>query len=212
MAIIAVATSKGGSGKTTLSICLAAYLSETGHTVECLDTDRNKNLSEWIGRSKIGVPCQAVDEDDIVSAARQAALRCEFVIVDVGGGLDRALLWAVGVADFVLIPVKTDYKDAFEAGRTISQIRSVEAMAQGIRPGYKIQHATVLVQVIKRAQVTATTRQQLQLFQIPVLISEVPTRTAYQQASYHAQPLNEDTVRDDISSLCNEILEILGYT
>ncbi len=209
MAIIAVATSKGGSGKTTLSICLAAYLTEMGHSVECLDTDRNKNLAEWVGRSGLSVPCLAIDEDDIVNAAIESSSRVEFVIIDVGGGLDRALLWSVGVANLVLIPVTTDFKDAFEAGRTVSQIRNVQMSAQRLRPGFYIPHAAVLMRVNRRAHVTGTTRTQLEVFGIPVLASEIPMRTAYQQASYHGRPLNDEAVRDDICNVCNEILGIL---
>ena len=46
--IITVASTKGGPGKTTLSLCLADHWHRAGRTVEVLDVDPNRNLSQWL--------------------------------------------------------------------------------------------------------------------------------------------------------------------
>lgn len=50
--IIAVAAIKGGVGKTTLTFCLAAVLSNMGKKVLCLDLDHQGDLSAALGASK----------------------------------------------------------------------------------------------------------------------------------------------------------------
>ncbi|WP_121971654.1 AAA family ATPase [Leptolyngbya sp. BC1307] len=50
--IIAIAAIKGGVGKTTLTFCLAATLSEMGKKVLCLDLDHQGDLSAALGASK----------------------------------------------------------------------------------------------------------------------------------------------------------------
>lgn len=50
--IIAIAAIKGGVGKTTLTFCLAATLSEMGKRVLCLDLDHQGDLSAALGAGK----------------------------------------------------------------------------------------------------------------------------------------------------------------
>ena len=50
--IIAIAAIKGGVGKTTLTFCLAATLSQMGKKVLCLDLDHQGDLSAALGASK----------------------------------------------------------------------------------------------------------------------------------------------------------------
>lgn len=50
--IIAIAAIKGGVGKTTLTFCLAATLSEMGKKVLCLDLDHQGDLSAALGADK----------------------------------------------------------------------------------------------------------------------------------------------------------------
>ncbi len=46
--IITLCNGKGGSGKTTLSVLLAAALVEAGHEVALLDTDPQRTATRWI--------------------------------------------------------------------------------------------------------------------------------------------------------------------
>ena len=50
--IIAIAAIKGGVGKTTLTFCLAATLSQMGKKVLCLDLDHQGDLSSALGANK----------------------------------------------------------------------------------------------------------------------------------------------------------------
>ena len=196
MLIIAVATSKGGSGKTTLTACLADYWSQAGKQVRCLDTDPNHNLSDQL--QDTAIPCKAITEEEILDAA--ASAEGDILLIDVAGSLARGMLYAVSVADLVLIPCKTDRKDVVEAARTQDLIHQAEKLARR-----KIAHRAVLTQVNRRAVVTLHTRTQLDAMVIPTLTAEIPARTAYQQASYLGKPLADPSVREDILALALEL-------
>src|SRR5947209_334740 len=53
--IIVVANSKGGVGKSTLAVHLAAWLSEQGHRVILADCDTQHSSSVWIGEATSAV-------------------------------------------------------------------------------------------------------------------------------------------------------------
>ena len=46
--IIVVANSKGGVGKSTLSVHLAAWLKDQGHCVTFADCDAQESSSQWL--------------------------------------------------------------------------------------------------------------------------------------------------------------------
>ncbi|NUB14129.1 AAA family ATPase [Azospirillum brasilense] len=204
MPIIAIATTKGGPGKTTLAMSLARYWARSGLNVECLDTDPNRNLTTWLATAGCPVPCTAIAEDDVVDAAAAADERADVVVIDVAGALAKALVYAVSVAGAVVIPVRPDAKDVAEAARTQQHIETARKMVRRAIP-----YAATLVQVNRRAQVTAHSRAQLQALGVPVLNADVPLRTAYQQASYTGDPLADASVLDDISAIAAEVMALV---
>ena len=49
MRVVAVASQKGGSGRTTTAVNLAAALAEQGHGVLPVDFDAQASASSWLG-------------------------------------------------------------------------------------------------------------------------------------------------------------------
>lgn len=203
MPVIVIATTKGGPGKTTLAMCLARWLAQQGERVICLDTDPNRNLTAWMSTAGNPLPCYAIGEDDVVDAVASAAESSDVVVVDVAGALAKALVYAVSVADIVLIPTRPDAKDVAEALRTYQHVATARKMTRRTIPA-----SAVLVQVNRRATVTAHSRRQLDAMGVPALAADVPLRTSYQQSSYTGDPLEDAAVRDDIAALAAEVMGI----
>src|SRR4029077_12933760 len=64
--IIAIANSKGGVGKSTLAVHLAAWLHEQGHRVTLADCDTQQSSSEWIREAVPEVRAVRLDNPDMI--------------------------------------------------------------------------------------------------------------------------------------------------
>jgi chromosome partitioning protein len=209
MPIVSMVSTKGGPGKTTLTVCLADFWRRTGRTVTCLDMDPNRNLITWIGGAGLsGITCMAVDEGDIVNTANAAAEHSDIVLIDVAGYLQQGMVYAVGVANMAIIPCRPALGEVIEAGRTQQVIMNASRLLKRA-----ILHAALLTQIDRRAEVTPHTRSQLADFGIPVLESDMASRTVYQRAWYkRCSPLNlQDTkARQEIGAVADEIMRMVS--
>ena len=78
MPVIALASPKGGCGKSTSAILLATELATRGTTVTIIDADPNRPISRW--SKKPGVPerltvVSDVSEDTLIDAIEKASLQ-----------------------------------------------------------------------------------------------------------------------------------------
>jgi chromosome partitioning protein len=87
--IIVVANSKGGVGKSTLSVHLAAWLHEQGHRVTLADCDTQQSSSEWIREAVPAVKTVRLDNsDEILNELPLLAGDTDYVVAD-GPGSQR---------------------------------------------------------------------------------------------------------------------------
>lgn len=114
--VITIAQQKGGSGKTTLAVNLAAEFVRRGMTVALLDTDPQGSLGRWFltRRARLG----EAGLDFSTSSAWGVSYECEklkktadVVIVDTPPKVDADLRPALREADLVLIPVASSHVD-----------------------------------------------------------------------------------------------------
>ena len=128
MPTIALASSKGGAGKSTSALLLASELAGRGGSVTLIDADPNQPISQW---SKLpGLPSKlivlAVTEDTLLDAVDAAALKTQFVIVDLEGTANLMVAQAMSRADLVIIPTKGSKLDAVEAIKVIKFLKQQE--------------------------------------------------------------------------------------
>ena len=105
--IIVVANSKGGVGKSTLSVHLAAWLQEQGHRVTFADCDAQESSSQWIREAVPGMKLVRLNNaNEILNELPSLGEDTDFVVAD-GPGSDadrgRALLLR---ADLAIVPCK----------------------------------------------------------------------------------------------------------
>jgi chromosome partitioning protein len=130
--IIVVANSKGGLGKSTLAVHLAAWLHEQGHTVTLADCDTQHSSSEWTKEAVPDVKTVILaDPNEILDRLPVFGQQTDYVVADGPGSnteTSRALLFR---ADLALIPCKASMLEV----RALAQATHVLRQAQDIRKG-----------------------------------------------------------------------------
>ena len=145
MSIIAVVSSKGGAGKTTIARLLLGYAAQHGLKVAALDADLNHSLADWVSTlSKYPIKVRAeVDETKIVPTVTELQGACDFIVIDTAGAATQATVFAIGCADLVLVPLKLSSSDVTEAIKTMNLVKSAammmgrEIVARVVLTGFK---------------------------------------------------------------------------
>jgi chromosome partitioning protein len=129
--VIAVAGSKGGGGKKTLSVHFAVYLDDRGYSVALIDADYNQCTSmKWLARLHHKVTVEVLpnnlEEHERVRELRRAVRRLreshEFVVIDTKGEASTLTDAALLMSDLALIPFQPSGPDIWELETTLSAV------------------------------------------------------------------------------------------
>ena len=179
--VLAIASIKGGVGKSTLAACLATHWLQAGQRVAVLDTDPNRTLSRWHGMGASLTAATLVteaDEHHILPRIGELRTEHDYTLVDCAGFGNQAMLFAIGGADLVLIPVMADEASIYEAMRTRRLVQSASTLARRPIP------ARTLLTRVKRSRVVQHARSQLEKLGAEPLPIQLSDRSVFQEASF----------------------------
>lgn len=121
MKVIAILNGKGGVGKSTSAINIAACLARMGHKVVVLDTDPQSSVANWINpESGLFDVATAPDEKNIYQVKKLLS-DYEYILIDGAGSISSISAAAVMVSDFVIVPVTASPLD-FAASKAILEV------------------------------------------------------------------------------------------
>ena len=176
--IIVIANSKGGVGKSTIAVHLAAWLHEQGHSVTLADCDTQQSSSEW---AKEAVPeVKAVrlsDPDEILDRLPALGQQTDFVVADGPGSnteTSRALLLR---ADLAIVPCKASMLEV----RALAQATNVLRQAQDIRGGQP-RALIVLSMVGKTYRLTQDMKDAAAALELPLAKTALTLKQIYADA------------------------------
>lgn len=123
MRIIAIANQKGGVGKTTVTMNLAAVAAETSRVL-VVDVDPQGSAGFWADQAGDGLPFDVADDTDPANLSQLRRLDYDVVFVDTPGSLEaRSVLTAVlDEADFVILPTEPAALAIQPLVRTINEV------------------------------------------------------------------------------------------
>lgn len=132
MAVVSIASAKGGVGKSTLALLLGAEFALDGYKVTILDCDLNQHASAFGLKAKLpGLTILPdISESGVLRAMREAEAKHDVVLIDLPGGSSTLALKALQRSHFVLVPTQPSLPDAKDALKTIAQINDAEELAR----------------------------------------------------------------------------------
>ena len=212
MAVVAIASAKGGVGKSTLAILLGAEFALDGYTVAIIDSDLNQHTAAF------GLKCTLpglrvipdVGEAGILKALREAEAKSDIVLIDLPGGSSTLALKAMQRSHFVLVPMRPSLPDARDAMKTVAQIDDAEELA-------RTPIARALVWTLFRSgfesKVSRHVRKSLEGQGVPILRSALMERSAFQaihltgKVPRQAEP--KSAAAANVTALAQEVMESL---
>jgi chromosome partitioning protein len=199
MKTLGVLNRKGGAGKTTLAVNLAAVLAER-RPVVLVDADPQGSASAWAANFE-GV--RVVHVPTIAGLRLELATQGEGVRVVDAPPHDAAIAGVVfAAADLVLVPVGPSPLD-LEAAKPL-----LEAIASGQRRGL-----AVLVLTDARTSLPEKARAALKGFGVPLAVAELGRRVAFVESAAARLPVTEyepnGAAALELRSLAREVLRRL---
>ncbi|MEM9459341.1 MAG: ParA family protein [Myxococcota bacterium] len=184
--VIAIATMKGGSGKTTLAVCLAARWMQLGRHTALVDADPQRSALRWVGAGEelSALKVTALDSAQTGAAEMIRSLveqGYERIVVDTPGFRSPTTAAILTLAHMALVPIKPSPVDFEVAADTMDMIGEI-ARARA-DPG-SLKTRFVLCQTILRSVMARHMRQELQDARYPLLHAELTNRVAHTEAPF----------------------------
>ncbi len=129
MHVLAIASRKGGSGKTTLTGHLSVEAERQGHgPVAVMDVDPQGSLAAWWNEREAATPVFVNTSlemlPDDIERLRAAGIRT--VIIDTPPAITGAIRQVVDVCDLVLIPTRPSPHDLRSVAATVALVEDME--------------------------------------------------------------------------------------
>lgn len=163
MRAILVANPKGGCGKTTLAVNLAAALASRGRKTFLWDLDRQRSAFEWLALRSADLPSIARldDQSDDPKLPRGDA----WLVLDSAAGLrGKNLAYAIKPAHKVLVPIQPSLFDMAASQDFLAVLAEERAVRK-----HKTFIGIVGMRVDPRTRAAATLESFLRQFDLPVV-------------------------------------------
>lgn len=213
MTTIAIAGQKGGAGKTTVAIALAAEWMYREHRVLLVDADPQQTARTWsevAGEQERPCPTTVHMGANLWQPDQLPKLAANFdlTIIDTPPRLGDVQRAALMVADVVLMPCGPSTHDTWALAASLELINQ----ARTLRPDMKA--AVLLTRKVASTVIGREARDVLEGTGLPVFTTELGYRTDYQEAS--AAGMGASTYRPssaaavEIRSLVDELEVFAG--
>ena len=185
--IVGVLNQKGGVGKTTLSVNLAACLARTGARVLLIDADPQGSSLDWAAArqgeplfSVVGFPRATIHKE-----IAQLGLGYDHIIIDGPPRVTDLARSAIMASDLVVIPVQPSPYDIWAAEEVVKLITEARVYKENIKSVF------VVNRKITNTAIGRDVREALAAYPVHVLDSSVAQRVVFAEAAAQGQAIFE---------------------
>ena len=204
--IISFQNQKGGVGKTTLSINVAAALALTGLRVLIVDSDPQGSVRDWASVREDTPPFHVIgmDRPTIHRDLPEMTANYDHIIIDAPPRVSELARSAILASDCVVIPVQPSPYDVWAAKEIVAIINEATVFKENIKSVF------VINRKITNTAIGREVKDALQVYNLPVLDAQVCQRVLFAESAatgktiFEVDPLSQAAM--EIQTLTNEIL------
>ena len=192
MKTLAIVSQKGGSGKTTVSVHLAACAAKEGKVVVLLDIDPQGSSFSWFStRAESGeMAALKINSRDLASILNDLAnpnedegqIQPDLVIIDTAPHSNECAAAAIELADFVLVPCKPSRFDLEAVVKTMNIIELTKPTPS---------HAILINKAPPVGKLAEEARAVLEAENYPVLSTVLGRRVSFDYAVTDSRSVDE---------------------
>lgn len=134
--IFGLTNSKGGVGKTTIAVHLAAFLAAKKRKVVFIDADPQASASTWIKELPQPVLLEQIDDPEkLIHRVAKLAADADDIVIDGPAGLSAVTRAIMLRADRVFLPCGPSILDLRAAGKAVTLLREAQKTRKGLPKG-----------------------------------------------------------------------------
>lgn len=200
--VIVIANQKGGCGKTTTAINLAASLQEQGGDAILIDADPQQSAMKWRASAQEGAQqfnVVSIPKPILHQEAPSLAEKYSYVVIDCPPGIEDITRSALMVAHLAIVPLQPSPLDIWSGTEIVSLIKR----AQQLNPTLQAQF--LITRKIPTTKLGRESQEAVSQYHLPVFRTAICQRVAMAECVIEGLTVLQYEPKGEAAKECREL-------